>query len=254
MSKHTFDKYKDEYIKLYYSCKILDSKISIVDDIIDKITSNKSKYITVSEKTKVPWYVIAVLHNMESSLNFKCHLHNGDPLTAKTKQVPAGRPISGSPPYTWEESAIDALNMKLPYNNWSIAGICYFCEKYNGFGYRNKNTNSPYLWSFSNNYKGGKYVADGIWDPIAMSKQCGAITILKQMEHRKIISIENDNLAPIINTTNNSLPPTSSSNKSTLNDKSIDIDSQPFIPNPKNITGPTTFSDLISNIFSMFKL
>jgi lysozyme family protein len=59
----------------------------------------------------VPWELIAALHEREAGGSFKGHLHNGDPLTGRTYHVPAGRPAKGSPPFTWEASAIDALTM-----------------------------------------------------------------------------------------------------------------------------------------------
>ena len=40
---------------------------------------------------------------------FDAHFHNGDPLTDRTKRVPAGRPKEGDPPFTWEQSAEDAI-------------------------------------------------------------------------------------------------------------------------------------------------
>jgi lysozyme family protein len=52
-------------------------------------------------------------------------------------------------------------------------------ETYNGFGYRFQGLVSPYLWSFSNLYAKGKYVADNKFDPEAVSQQCGAGLILK---------------------------------------------------------------------------
>ena len=60
----------------------------------------------------MPWYVVGLIHTMESSGNFAAHLHNGDPLSARTTHVPAGRPKAGAPPFTWEESATDALTMQ----------------------------------------------------------------------------------------------------------------------------------------------
>jgi lysozyme family protein len=38
---------------------------------------------------------------------------------------------------------------------------------------------TPYLWSFSSLYEKGKFVADGVFDPAAVSKQCGAAVMLK---------------------------------------------------------------------------
>ena len=45
------------------------------------------------------WFVIAAIHGLEASFNFRAHFHNGDfPLTARTRQVPAGRPAVWLPP------------------------------------------------------------------------------------------------------------------------------------------------------------
>ena len=140
--------------------------------------------------------MIACIHSLESSLNFNTHLHNGDPLSARTTRVPAGRPSFGSPPYKWKESAIDALeyNGTANWTDWSVAGICYRFERYNGWGYRKFRSpvKSPYLWSFSNHYTKGKYVADGKWDSNAVSQQCGACILMKRMEQRGLISLDDD--------------------------------------------------------------
>jgi len=56
-------------------------------------------------------------------------------------------------------------------------------EGFNGFGYRTRHPEVliPYLWSFTNHYQKGKFVADGKFDPNAVSKQCGAAAILKPL-------------------------------------------------------------------------
>jgi hypothetical protein len=112
-------------------------------------------------------------------------------LRTRTVQVPPGRPLNGNPPFSWEESAIDALEYDglTTWNEWSIEGICYRLEMYNGLGYRiyHPEIKSPYLWSFSNQYTKGKYKADGRFDPDLVSQQCGAMGILKRMEERGII-------------------------------------------------------------------
>lgn len=143
--------------------------------------------MSVSEVTKVPWYVIAVIHNMEASLNFTRHLHNGDRLTGRTTHVPAGRPIAGNPPFTWEESAIDALTMQgmTKIADWSMPNTLLILEKYNGGGYAKRGINSPYLWAATNQYGDvpniGKYTSDGKFDPKAVSHQIGVAAILKQL-------------------------------------------------------------------------
>jgi len=133
------EKLRKEYTNLFDTCKINSSKINEVDDIIRKMVANKGAYDTVSIELNIPWYFIAVIHNMESSLNFRTHLHNGDPLSARTIHVPKSRPVSGNPPFTWSDSAIDALKMKNldKWTDWTIAGILFKLEVYNGFGYRN---------------------------------------------------------------------------------------------------------------------
>jgi lysozyme family protein len=140
----------------------------------------------------IPWYFIACVHYMECSFSFKKHLHNGDPLTGYTVQVPAGRPKVGhGPPFTFEESAVDALKL-MKYDkvtNWSLPFILQKLEGYNGFGYSKKGIHTPYLWSFSNQYTKGKYVKDGVFSAEAVSQQMGAAVILKRMEDRAIISI-----------------------------------------------------------------
>lgn len=143
--------------------------------------------------SNIPWYFIACAHYLECSFSFKKHLHNGDPLTSYTVRVPANRPKVGhEPPFTFEESAVDALKlMKFDQiQNWNLPTILRKLEAYNGFGYfKFHSINSPYLWSYSNHYTKGKYVADGKFDTEAVSKQLGSAVILKRMEERALIGI-----------------------------------------------------------------
>jgi len=154
-----------------------------LDLLTARILKNKSKYDEVSQITNVPWYVLGAIHYRESSLNFSRHLHNGDPLTARTKHVPAGRPIKGQPPFTWVESAIDAIKLKGwdKVKDWSIENTLNLVEAYNGLGYKKKGLPSPYLWSWSDKYQKGKYVADGKFDPNYIDQQCGAAILIKSL-------------------------------------------------------------------------
>ncbi|MBO9153820.1 hypothetical protein ACFOTA_16490 [Chitinophaga sp. GCM10012297] len=142
---------------------------------------------------RIPWFFIACVHYLECSFNFNKHLHNGDPLTGYTVQVPSGRPKVGHPPpFTFEESAVDALRFMNfdKVRQWILPLILRKLEAYNGFGYfKYKKINTPYLWSFSNHYTKGKYVKDGKYDPEAVSQQMGAAVVLKRMEERGLIYI-----------------------------------------------------------------
>ena len=185
MSVPLTDDLRQHYQSLFTSCVVNPAKLSAVNSVISRIMPNQGRYQSVAEPLGIPWYFVAVVHNMECGLNFNQHLHNGDPLTARTVHVPAGRPPNGSPPFAWEQSAADALTIQGFANltDWSLPVILYRLEAYNGFGYRKlaPPINTPYLWSFSNQYTSGKYVADGKFDPNAVSTQCGAAVILFQM-------------------------------------------------------------------------
>ena len=174
-----------EYALLYESCLIRPSRKAAVDKIVRRMAANRRRYEKVAKALGMPWYVVAVIHNMEAGMDFTRHLHNGDPLTARTTHVPAGRPKAGRPPFTWEQSAIDALAYQRfgEWKDWSVPGILFKLEGYNGFGYRDNHPQvlSPYLWSFSNHYTRGKYVADGRFSPTAVSAQCGAAVLLKRL-------------------------------------------------------------------------
>jgi lysozyme family protein len=182
---------RKEYEDLFNSCIIRPERVNAVNESIKNLLVNKNRYQDVGETTGIPWYFVGVIHNMEANLNFTRHLHNGDPLTARTVQIPAGRPTKGNPPFTWEESAIDALTLKKlgSQTDWSLAGTLYQLEGYNGWGYRlyHPYVPSPYLWCFANHYKSGKYVADGTWSETAISKQCGAAVLLRRMAETEII-------------------------------------------------------------------
>lgn len=197
---NTSSQYADEYQKLFDTCIIKPNKYPEIDSYISKMIANKNSYDAVSKKTDVPWNFIAITHCMEGSLNFKTHLHNGDPLTARTVHVPSGRPLAGHPPFTWEESAEDALTLEgfTTWRDWTVPGMLYCFEKYNGFGYRRRGINSPYLWSYSNHYAKGKFSSDGHFDPDAVSRQCGAAVILRRMSEKQIAVIgETDTLTQI---------------------------------------------------------
>ncbi len=183
--KLTFDGLKAEYTALWASLEVRPSKAAAIEAVASKILQKKTRYRAVDVETGVPWYVVGLIHAMESGCDFTTHLHNGDPLSARTRQVPAGRPKAGSPPFSWKESACDALTMKGLQNvgEWPIERIAYEMERYNGHGYRKYHPTvlSPYLWSGTNHYSRGKYVADGKWSATAVSGQSGAMVILKRM-------------------------------------------------------------------------
>ena len=151
--------------------------------IVKKLNQYRNRYEKVGDTMNIPWWFVGITHALEASFDFGSHLHNGDPLGKRTVQVPKGRPKVWNPPNDWESSAVDAMTYQgyAGQADWSATRALYRFEGYNGWGYRPKGINSPYLWSFSNHYTKGKYVADGKYDANAVSKQCGAGVLMKQL-------------------------------------------------------------------------
>lgn len=193
----TLNDLRPEYERLFNSCEIKPSKFAEIDAIANGIIAHQTRYEGIGKPLNIPWYFIGITHHMECGLSFKKHLHNGDPLTAKTKQVPKGRPL-GTPPFTFEQSAKDALLLQKldKVTDWSIPGVLFVFEKFNGFGYRKKTINmpSPYLWSYSNHYTKGKFSADGLYDPKLVSKQAGTASILRRLTEKQAIDFKDQRI------------------------------------------------------------
>jgi lysozyme family protein len=182
---------RNEYETKFQTCTVRPAISDDVENVITRMVSARRRYQAVALRTRVPWHVIAVIHNLECSGRFDCHLHNGDSLSRRTVNVPAGRPMIGKPPFSWEDSAVDALTFDgfASWTDWSVAGTLYKIERYNGVGYRNRGLPSPYLWSGSQHYTKGKYVADGKFDPNAVSSQLGAAVVLRRMADQDLIRL-----------------------------------------------------------------
>lgn len=147
------------------------------------------------EKMRVngmPAAIIFAIHGRESSWDFKCHLHEGSTLLHRTRDIPKNRPPPPAmPPFTWEDSANDALYVLKHEDrvNWSLLqDKLDAIEAYNGTGYLRYHPSvpSPYLFAGCSIYKRGKYTSDGKFDGTAVDKQLGVVTILKQLEARGV--------------------------------------------------------------------
>ncbi len=181
----------DERVKRWGRAAVKVRQVAQVDRVVARILRNKARYVSVDDESQVPWYVIAVLHNMESGGSFRHHLHEGSPLSGRTRWVPKGRPKWGKPPYKWEDSAKDALAYdKMGGVRWAyLFDTLWAIERYNGSGYwrYHRAVPSPYLYAGTTIEKRGKYVSDGKWSSTARSKQIGAAAILKRLEAKCVI-------------------------------------------------------------------
>lgn len=167
--------------------KILQAKVTgdlawYKNNVVPKIVKNKERYRLVAEEIGIPLAMVPLIHCQESGSDlgvFKAYLGNGQPINKVTTIVPKGR----GPWKTWEEGAIDALTYdglnKIGLENWSLERMLFELEGFNGYGYRGKGVNSPYIWNFTNLYSKGRYVADGKYDPNAVSKNIGCFALYK---------------------------------------------------------------------------
>jgi lysozyme family protein len=192
-SRPTFESLRDEYMQLFNSCTVREAHAADVNWCVTKLTEEKNQkmWLEVAAEMCCPWYFVAEIHYMEAAFDFRAHLHNGDPLSERTVQEPKGRPPVWNPPEDWISSATDAISFDGFANqqDWSLARTLYRWESYNGFRSRRNGIHTPYLWSFSNHYSKGKFVADGVWDPNAVSKQCGTAVMLKALVERGLVSL-----------------------------------------------------------------
>ena len=176
--------------RLYAECEVRGDHLGEIDRLyVERLLEHREAYRAVGAELGIPWWFVGIVHGLEASFDFDCHLHNGDPLTARTVRVPEGRPEAGAPPFNWNESAVDALRGQglEGHRDWSVGAALDRLERYNGLGYRKRGRPSPYLWSYSGYYEKGKYVADGRFDPEAVSRQCGGATLIRRLEDRGLI-------------------------------------------------------------------
>lgn len=163
------------------NAKVLPELASTVNSVAGRLCAAKARYQTVEAKTIVPWTIVAVIHERESSQSWAASLAQGDPWNRPSIHVPKGR----GPFHSWEEAAEDALVICPPHaanwKDWTIGGALTLLEQYNGIGYFAHGLPSPYIWASTDQYHSGKYIADGHFDPSAIDHQLGCASLLKAM-------------------------------------------------------------------------
>jgi lysozyme family protein len=172
--------------KRWSTCSVHSDVMPIGARVASHLIAGQARYLTVANTTGVPWYIIAVIHQRESSQSWSASLAQGDPWNAESIHVPKHR----GPFASWEAAAIDALDVCPPHAShwpdWSAGGALCLLEQYNGLGYANRALPSPYIWAGTDQYHAGKYVSDGHFDPSAIDHQLGCAVLLKCMESQGI--------------------------------------------------------------------
>lgn len=206
----TYEVARPKYARWWRELQVDPARRPELQKVAQRLIANKVRYLRVSAQTRVPWWFIAVVHEREASGRFDRHLHNGDPLSRKTTRVPPGRP-PGPGPWTWEESAIDALTMKGFHKapSWPVEAVCYRLEAYNGFGYwstaypipSDQLGVSPYLWASclpGRPYRTGKFTRDHHYEAGVVDEQLGCMALLRVMADLdpSVVLRTEDQLAP----------------------------------------------------------
>lgn len=132
-----------------------------------------------------PWELIAALHIREAGGDFKKNMMNGQPLGMVTTWVPRGY----GPWKNWEDSVVDAFKIKKAPDKWTIANTLYYAERFNGMGYRTESRRkivdfSPYIYAYSDKYKGGYFVSDGKFSAKGVALGVGVAVILKELNYQ----------------------------------------------------------------------
>jgi lysozyme family protein len=175
-------------------CNILPNRVNTVNIVAGRLIAPNAKvrYQEIEKATKVPWFIVAVIHEREADQNWNCQLGQGDPLNQVSRHVPKGRgPFLNhptDPPLqdAFYRGAVDALNNCPPYagkwTDWTAGGALTILELYNGVGYETYHHEcSPYIWGATNQEERGKYVGDGKYDPSVLDSQIGCAAMLKAM-------------------------------------------------------------------------
>jgi lysozyme family protein len=181
---------EQEYRDLLASARIRDAARPELVRVARFVTSARAKerYKAVEADTHVPWFVVGAIHYREANLNFLGHLHNGDPLLFRTVHVPERRPPPPwpkpdvSPAELWRDSARDALRRFATPGDWTMPKICFLLEAYNGFGCRDNNIHSPYLWNYTQHYSRGGFPRDHVFSPDYVSRQAGLMAAIVAMK------------------------------------------------------------------------
>lgn len=142
----------------------------------------------------VPWWFIAVVSEREygGPPHWNKQLGQGDPLIEKSHDVP-----KGMGPYlahvddvtpgsdAWTRCCVDVLVNSAPFaakwKLWTSGGTLTLWEEYNGLGYAAMGVPSAYVWSGTDQYVSGKYIADHVYRANAIDVQEGCAPILSMM-------------------------------------------------------------------------
>lgn len=142
----------------------------------------------------VPWWFIAIVSEREygGPPHWDRQLGQGDHLASVSIHDPKGRgpflnhPDDVTPGHdAWTRCCLDALIYCAPFaakwTLWTAGGTLTLFEEYNGLGYAARGVPSAYVWSGTDQYISGKYIADHVYRDNVVDVQEGCAPILAMM-------------------------------------------------------------------------
>jgi lysozyme family protein len=140
----------------------------------------KQRYLAVSVRTGVPWFVIAVIHQRECAQSWAGSIAQGDSWN-KSRFMCRQAADRSNPGKTRPSTPSSTARLTPRNKDWSIGGILTLLEQYNGLGYASRGRASPYIWSGTDQYVAGKYVANHVFDASAVDHQLGCAGLILVM-------------------------------------------------------------------------
>jgi lysozyme family protein len=173
----SFTELSPEYKIDLAACHLM--KIQAAELVAHRLLQSKPRFLALQQASGVPALWTMPTFEREGP-DFNAYFGNGDPLDKPTHDVPRNR----GPFKTWEDGALDALKLDEiteppELGEWTWEWALWTWERWNGFGPRDHGRPSGYLWSGTSIYKGGKYIADGVWSRGTVDKQLGTVIIAK---------------------------------------------------------------------------
>ena len=162
-----------------------------VDEIMRVITS----YEDSAKATGIPAAWIACADCREDDCNPRCGIGQGDPWNQVSRHVPAGHgPFASKSEADRFYLHYDHIDQLQGSPSWTLPYMVFDWEKWNGFGPRAHGYLSGYPWSCTDVYdtpaygghgRGGKYIADGVWDSGKLDPQPGAVALYLELIRRR---------------------------------------------------------------------
>ena len=182
-----------ETTRLLSTAKI--TRPQVVSRGVDEIMRVISSYEDTAKATGIPAAWIACADCREDDCNPRDGIGQGDPWNRVSRHVPAGNgPFASKSEADRFYLHYDRIDQLQGSTSWTLPYMTFDWEKWNGFGPRAHGYLSGYPWSCTDVYdtpkygghgKGGKYVADGVWDPGKLDPQPGCVALYLELIRRR---------------------------------------------------------------------